>query len=146
MKYIISTLLIIATLLSCSDDFDNVSLEITTVAKGNNFPYTDDEAPVEHMVITNSIHWNNIKTNIQAGELLEDNIDFDLYTVIAVIDEVQMSGGYDLEIESVVEQENEIVVETEFEEAGDGAVTLALTRPYHFIKIDKIDKTVEFED
>lgn len=146
MKYIISTLLILATLFSCSDDFDNVTLEMTTVAKGNNFPYDDNEAPIENIVITNSIHWNNIKTKIEPNELLEDNIDFNMYTVIAVIDEVQTSGGYDVEIESVVEHEDEVIVESEFEDGGDGAVTAVLTRPYHFIKVEKIDKTVEFSN
>ncbi len=144
MQYIISTLLILTTLLSCSDNFDNVSLEATTVAKGNNFPFAESDELGEYIVIANTIHWNNIKTQIQSNELLEDNIDFNTYTVIAVIDQVQNSGGYDVEVLSVVEQEDEVVVETAFTQPNGGGVTLALTRPYHFIKVNKIDKPVEF--
>lgn len=147
MKYIISTLLILATLFSCSDDFDNVTLSTTTVAKGNYYPYQDIEDVKEYIVIANEIHWNNIKTKIQTSDLLEDNIDFTTYTVIAVIDEVQNTGGYSVNIESVVEQENEIVVGTNFTFPSDtGGVTQALSRPFHFIKVNKIDKTVEFSE
>lgn len=146
MKYIISTLLILTTLFSCSDDFDNVTLDMTTVAKGVYYPYADEEESQEYIVIVNETHWNNIKTHIQSGDLLEENIDFDEYNVIAVIDEVQSSGGYEVEIESVVEHEDEIVVETEFSDTPEGGVTLALTRPFHFVKVEKFDKTVEFSE
>ena len=135
MKYIISTLLILATLFSCSDDFDNITLSTTTVAKGNYFPYQDVEDEKEYIVIANEIHWNNIKTQIQASDLLEDNIDFNAFTVIAVIDEVQNTGGYGVDIQSVVEHEDEVVVGTQFISPTDtSGVTLALSRPFHFIK------------
>lgn len=145
MKYIISTLLILATLFSCNnDDFDNVTLSIDTVAKGEYFPYTDTEDEKEYIVIANEIHWNNIKTKIQSTDLIESNIDFNTHTVIAVIDEVQSTGGYGVDIQSIVEHENEVVVGTNFTSPTNGGVTLALTRPFHFVKINKIDKTVEF--
>lgn len=147
MKYIISTLLILTTLFSCSDDFDNITLEITTVAKGNYYPYQDIEDSGEHIVITNTVHWDNIKMHINTSELLEDNINFDLFTVIAVIDEVQNTGGYSVNIESIIEQEDEVIVESVFSTPADSnGVTLALSRPYHFVKVSKIDKTVEFSN
>lgn len=147
MKYIISTILILASLLSCSDDFDNVTLETTTIAKGVNYSYQDTEESVENIVIANSIHWNNIKSQIPASELLEDSIDFNAFTVLAIIDQVQNTGGYHVEITSVVEQEDEIIANVNYAEPSDtNGVTLALTRPYHFVKVNKIDKTVEFSN
>ncbi len=147
MKYIISTILILASLLSCSDDFDNVTLETTTVAKGTYYPYQDIEESVENIVIANSIHWNNIKAQIPTSELLEDSIDFNAFTVLAIIDQVQNTGGYSAEITSVVEHEDEIIVDANYAGPSDtNGVTLALTRPYHFVKVNKIDKTVEFSN
>lgn len=147
MKYIVSTLLILATLVSCSDDFDNVTLETTTIAKGDYYPYQDTDEEVENIVIANSIHWNNIKTQIPAADIFDDNVDFTTHTVIAIIDKVQNTGGYAASIESVVEHEDEVVVDAVYTGPSDtNGVTLALTRPYHFVKVSKIDKTVEFDN
>lgn len=145
MKYIVSLVLIMASLWSCTDDFDPVNLTMTEVGKGD-FSYESVDDENEYLIVTNSIHWNQLRVKANYGSITDTNVDFSQYTIIGCIDSVRSTGGYSIDIISVTEKEDEIDVKVEKSSSGAGAATLALTRPFHFVKVPKISKPVEFND
>jgi hypothetical protein len=77
------------------------------------------------------------------------NIDFDKEMVVVVYMGQRNTGGYSTEITQIKEREDEIRVyyrETSpsFGGSNGDAVTQALTSPYHIIKLEKIDKGINF--
>lgn len=72
-------------------------------------------------------------------------IDFEKNKVIAVFQEEQPTGGYEVETEKITQtgQEFKVYVK-EMVPDPSGTVTQVQTYPYHMIKIPLIDKPVEF--
>ncbi len=55
------------------------------------------------------------------------------------------TGGFDVEIAAVVEQEEKLVVTANFSEPGeDKVVTQALTYPYDLVVVEETDLPIEF--
>jgi hypothetical protein len=73
-------------------------------------------------------------------------VDFASEMVVVVFSGTKNTGGYNVEITSVDQRENEIIVNYVTDSPPPGAITTqALTQPYHMIAIDASDKEVVFE-
>jgi hypothetical protein len=77
--------------------------------------------------------------------LVAIDIDFSVYTVIAVSDERHSYGGHDITISSIVQGGNAITVSVIATAPGEGNVTAAETQPLHIVKIPKTTLPVTFE-
>ena len=71
-------------------------------------------------------------------------IDFDKYTVLAVLMGQKPSGGYSTEIAQVVQSGNDAEVYVQESSAGGKSATV-MTQPYHVVKVPKIEGKVEFK-
>lgn len=94
-------------------------------------------------VINNQEEWDNLGIVIMEDYIID--IDFEEELVLAVFMGMKPSGGYSVEIIEVVEKENIIeVMYAETMPSEDDMVSMAITYPEHIIKIEKIDKPIEF--
>lgn len=112
------------------------------VAKGEmGGPYFADEL---FTVITNQTDWQNLIDQMNSVDPTtpEADIDFDIYEVIAVFDEGKTTGGYSIDITNIIELEKEIEVEVDRLHKGND--TQIVTKPFHIVKIPKINKPVVF--
>jgi len=73
-------------------------------------------------------------------------VNFSNETVIAVFMGEKNTGGYSIEITKIIDNGNNVIVYVnETSPKPDDIVTLALTQPYHIVKIKKILGLVEFQ-
>ena len=98
-----------------------------------------------NITITNTTDWQNLisqmnTVNNVSGSFTETNIDFDEFMVFAIFLEVK-PNGWEIEIQNIVENDNNLVVskiETEF-------ATTVITQPFHIVKIPKSNKPIIVE-
>ncbi len=147
MKTIILILsLFLAT--SCSNDDNNHTAQFTPVtfseiSKGELF--NGNYNPTQHgEVFNNSTDWNNFKNNVwQLADFPpESDIDFNNDIVITVFDEPRSTGGHSIDITSIIDNGQSVVVT--FDKLMNGDATTIPTRPYHFVKIPTTSKPIEF--
>lgn len=74
------------------------------------------------------------------------DVDFEKYTVIAVFQGQMTTGGYEIRVNKVVEEKNNILVYIEeISPDPQDIVTQALTSPYHIIKMERTEKDIIFK-
>jgi len=99
-----------------------------------------------HIIQTNAA-WENLwdkHAGISVPREQLPNVDFDKYTVIAVSSGKKSTGGFRVEITKIVKDDDNVgVYVKEYCPTGD-FVTLALTQPYHMVKVDKINEDTKF--
>lgn len=92
-------------------------------------------------VITNSTEWDVLKRDLNYLR----TIDFGKDMLVAVFLGERSSGGYGIEVSRIIETQDAVEVTVIEASPGSGCpVTLALTQPYHIVKIRKTDKRVIF--
>lgn len=152
MKNIFLIAILSMVLMSCSSDdnesFSTQNIEFTTIGQGSlSGSLENPEVSEQNIVITNQNDWAELisqmdSVNNQSNNFTEIDVDFDIYQVVVVIDEVR-PVVFTLNILNVVENETNINVIFISEEANfDGAIT---SQPYHIVKIPKSGKPVVFE-
>lgn len=148
------TLIIIITILiglvtSCdNDENDFIQVEFNSIGQGNIYGNGVENIIKQNLVISDSNSWNELiikmnSVNNVSESFTETNIDFSIFTVIAIFDEIRPNGGHSIDITKAMENENSIIVTIENILLGDK--TLALTQPYHIVKIQRNDKSIIFE-
>lgn len=134
---------------SCSDNENNIEYKtpIATqpIGKGN---LSGNYVSQQNTVITNTTQWNAFLNTLDSvnnisGGFTETNIDFTQFMVIAVFDEVFPNGGHSIDIITVDENPQSIVVD--LEKLLTGNATSVVTQPYHIVKIPKSTKPVLFQ-
>ncbi|MBW8523949.1 protease complex subunit PrcB family protein [Chryseobacterium chendengshani] len=134
---------------SCTDSDVNIETKtpvtVQQIGKGN---LVGNYVPQQNMVITNSTQWNTLlntldSVNNTSGSFTETNIDFNQFMVIAVFDEVFPNGGHSIDIITVDDNPQNIVVD--LERLLTGNLTTVVTQPYHIVKIPKSTKPVLFQ-
>jgi hypothetical protein len=163
MKRILLLLGVISCLQACQADdaqvvnnttTDPVAIPFENVFKFE-YAYTDEATGIH--VINDEASWNDFAEGINSpfgidpetgetiSQILSAEIDFSAYTVIAAIDERHSHGGFNITINSINQQENEIIVDVETTLPGDENVTAAETQPIHIVKIAKTTLPVTVE-
>jgi hypothetical protein len=89
--------------------------------------------------------WNDFINNTWGANYSPPTevIDFNIYQVIASFDQPRTTGGYDISINSIIENQYNIVVQVS--RTGSGNATQMPTRPYHIVKFLKSTKPVLFQ-
>lgn len=114
-------------------------LKFKTINRG----FNSNQAAQNNYVIKSEEEWISIlqKTNAE----LPAPVDFDDEMILAVFQGEKPTGGYNIEIRKIVENENTIeVLVSETSPGSKCMVTDALTSPFHIIRIQKSDKEVLF--
>jgi len=138
---------------SCDSEEDNsdterILVEQTLIVSDNLYGNGDEELVSQNMVITNQNAWDALiaqldSVNNVSGHFSETAIDFSLYTVIAVLDEIKGSGGHSLELSIMSNTENILVHVTDL--APEGNATTVITQPFIIVKISNSDMPIVFE-
>ncbi len=139
--------LLTSTLISCNKE--NIEKQypnyITPVnlAKGATNPVLNND----NYVIKDSTEWNNFLTMISEGinvnyYFSQLNIDFSQDMVIAIIDVAYPTGGWTVDITSIIETSNNI--EVTFTHLNTGNDTMVSEQPFHIVKIPKSNKPINF--
>lgn len=102
----------------------------------------------ENFIIENNDEWQELWVKV-TGNLLsaEDapEINFDEYIIIAVAMGQKNTGGHSININKITADDENVNVYIEEIKPETGSVTTqALTYPYHMVKIEKTDKTINF--
>jgi hypothetical protein len=121
-----------------------IDISFTEIRKGDVF--TANYNPTQHgEIFTNQNDWDYFVDSIWQIDPIpsEANVNFSKNIVIAVFDKPRTTGGYDIEIKSIVENEQNVVVNFQ---TGAGDVTQMPTRSYHIVKIPKTTKPITFEN
>lgn len=146
--------LFFAALLGCQNDDgggnnEPVAVEFTAVKQGD---LSGEPLEAANFVINTNQEWNAFKAvansayGIDGYDVFEDvSVDFDQYTVLAVLDQWWGSGGYSIQITSVIDNGDEIHVGVDFASVDEGNATSVHCQPYHVIKIPKTTLPVVFE-
>ena len=75
------------------------------------------------------------------------SIDFSEETVIAVFMGEKTSGGYAVSVESVKEEGEQVIIQIkEIKPGPKDMVTMAITQPFCFVKINRVGKEFVFEN
>jgi len=134
---------------SCSNDDDNQTAQFTPVTFteiGTGFTDLNDNIE-QNLLITTETDWNTLLNyfpdGVVDGYINETNIDFNNYSIIAIISENQPNTGYSVNITSIEENDNLIIVYSEIQNAGSGFAVI--TQPFQIVKISTTNKEIVFE-
>lgn len=121
------------------------AIKIKREWKGYNCGYTEPSK----LVIKTEEQWREVWGKVHRLQLPMPGlpkIDFEKEMVIAVFMGEQKSGGYEIEITSVTETEEEIVVEVvERKPPPESLRTMVLTQPFHIVVVEKSPLPVRFQ-
>jgi hypothetical protein len=141
---------------SCSSDdtvneeevFEPQTLTFETISQGDitsTGMYLFEES---NLVIYSSDEWTELTEqmsfyNTVGDEFMDVEIDFQTTQVLVCIDKIYYNGGWSIDITEAIETENHITVL--IENLNTGNLTSVVRRPFHIVKIPKLDKPVVFE-
>jgi len=156
MRRIIFSALLLAAMVGCQNDDaattnnEPALLEFTVVGKENLYGNGAEDIDEGNLVINDDASWQALLGKMTAVNNLpsnfgDTNIDFSQWTVIASFDQIQAYGGYSVDVVSVTEEDEQIVVDIEKSGGGQGAAATVITQPFHIVKIPKTTLPVTFE-
>ncbi len=102
----------------------------------------------QFLTVSSEDQWENLWGEIN-GNILPlppiPSVDFGKYTVAAVFQGLQRSGGYSISVEEVSEREDRIAVHVREVEPGPrNIVTMALSSPWEVVAFPRTEKPVIF--
>ena len=146
MKTLFFTFLLLFTFSSCSDDnaatpFEPVAINPVLIGKGYSF---HDFTP-GNLVISTQADWDAFLTSMGyvTDTFINTPVDFNLYEVIAILDSMRPDTGYSINIDTIIENENDITVDFSVLISNDAFN--AEVQPYHIVKIPRSSKPVIFQ-
>ena len=152
MKTIIFSFVLLFTL-SCTTNDDNDDSEPQTItpvliAKDNLYGNGAERISQQNVVVSNQTAWTQLMNSMNANNNQTNNfttttIDFNKFQIIAVFDNIKTAGGYSVDITTVVENQNDIVVT--IKHLSNGGIITVMTQPFHIVKIPRTTKPVIFQ-
>jgi hypothetical protein len=162
MKQIITIFSFLFLLTGCSNDTESngsngsdneaaapqSNVTFSLIAQNDLSPDEKNEIPKTYLVIKDGKAWVDFTAklevrNKETNYFTETNIDFTKYQIIAVVDQKYMNGGHSIDITSIMEDRNRIVVKVE--KLKPGNIASVITQPYHIVKMAKSNKEVVFK-
>ncbi len=89
---------------------------------------------------TNANDWATFASTYVANLNINPNIDFSKFDVVVCVDSLRTQGGYDIAINSIIENEQNIVVTVQ--NVVNGNASLIPTRPFIIAEIPKTNKPI----
>jgi hypothetical protein len=144
---LIAVIVCASTLGACADTASQRGEQITIERswKGHHCGYTEPSK----LVITTKDRWKEVWRKVHRRRLPRPelpDIDFGQEMVVAVFMGERSTGGYEVEVASVIRTEKEIVVDVRETQPPSGSPrTMALTQPYHIVVIERSPLPVRFQ-
>ncbi|MBW3520036.1 protease complex subunit PrcB family protein [Flavobacterium sp. NKUCC04_CG] len=122
-------------------EFTPLKLEMENVVQSSVMAYGElaDSNDKLFVTIDDQLTWQNLLLQVHINQELQP-IDFDASTLVAVFDQTRIFGGFSIDIVEIIEYEQQVLVSIGRLNEEVGGITQAPTRPYHIVKIPKIDK------
>ncbi len=139
-------ILVVSLLLqsACLSASNNHSLPIHTLAKGSFSAISQPEEKVIRSEAKWTAFWEKHSVNRQTARRVPE-VDFAKQMVIAVTMGRERTGGYAIEITSVRESGNELLISVQRNKPAANAMkTQVLTAPFHYIAVPKSDLKPKF--
>jgi hypothetical protein len=148
MKTFFLTFICIIMLTGCNDDdsspapFEPVTITPVLIGKGYTLDITITPG---NLVISNQTQWDAflISMGYVTDNFINTTIDFNTEQVIAIVDAPRGSTAFSVNIDTIVENEDNITVDFSLLNSGDGFTTSII--PYHIVKIPRSSKPVIFQ-
>lgn len=148
MKPFFYTLLFAITLMGCTNNeeqsitFTPINITPILIGQGNDVL----GLPNNNLRITNQTDWNLLLNEMStvSSNFTETTIDFINFDIIAIIDIDRPCTNFFVNIDSVVENENDITIDYTVTGQTDNCYT-GMVQPYHIVKIPKSPKPVIFQ-
>ena len=120
-------------------------MNFTEIGKGALYGSGQEGISQSNVIISNTNDWQNLISQMNSVNNVSDNftetdINFNEFSVFAIFLEVK-SSGWEIETETVTENQNSISIstlETEY-------ATAVITQPFSIIKIPKTNKSIIVE-
>jgi len=136
---------------SCTPEdnaIESIDTTTTLIAKDNLYGNGAEGIEQKNMVITDADSWTNLMNQMNSVNPITDafyetDIDFSVYQVIAVFDEIKGNSGHSLKLDLIWEPDNIMVNITH--SAPEGFAYDTMTQPFHIVKIEATDLPVLFE-
>lgn len=151
MKKIVLLIITIFLITACSSDSESVfvpqNIEPILVGKGSILSPFDSNNNSQYLIIENQNDWDSFVQTLEAAGnisqiLVETDIDFSNFTVIALIDKRKPTYGNTIDILNITENENDITVSVGWLIEGDA---LTPSQALHIVRIEKINKPIIFQ-
>lgn len=122
-------------------------VQFETVKNGYLTGNGEEGIPSGGIVIRSQKEWDELagKMNAVNRTIQEQTFDFNRVTVIAYFDEIRGSGGYTVDVSSVTETDQTVVVAIK-KKASDGNDIEIMTQPYVIGYIPQTTKKIHFQD
>ena len=121
------------------------TMEFQTIDKGYHSGYANNA----YYVINDAGEWADVwnqHTQLMLPEKPPPEVDFSKSTIIAVFMGECSTGGYEIEVQEIIDTGPSVVVKVEKTYPGKRCIVIeVLSQPYHMVKVDKIDKYVIFK-
>jgi hypothetical protein len=151
LKKLILIFVVYSSLLSCDNNDDEpftpVNIEFEVIGSGN--LTSMEEIPPGNNVINNQNDWNILINNMNSinsdttASFTTTTINFQTHIIIAVFDEIRGNPGWLIEIDSIIENENNIVVDVI--NLNPGSIQSSIRQPYQIVRIPITNKPIIFE-
>lgn len=146
----LALLLVSFFIFSCTNDAQNephpTLIIPELVLKGNLFGAGEENISEQNKVISSQTELDATITQMNLINIhhnIGTMVNFETHKVIAIFDKVQTSGGFGIEISSILETENQIQVTISHTSSGENAV-LYITQPFLLVKIPQTNKPIFF--
>lgn len=105
-----------------------------------------DEVKTTLHVMRSQEEWETFKAQLNSvntvtGAFKDQELDFESEMIIACIDRVRGSGGHEIIVDAIVENDTELQVNVRHVGPADMAASV-LTQPFHIVRIVKSDKGI----
>ena len=153
MKKVLILLAVAVSVLAC-DKCDKPEIrEVNYQLISDDALYGAGEEQIEkgNLIITTENAWNDLKSKMNAVNQETDDfdnvpVDFSKEMVIACFDEVREHSGYDIFINYVIEETDNLIIDVEKTVVDEETIVMtAIQQPYYIIKMSKLDKRIVFE-
>ena len=137
--YLAALLILTGYFSSCSE---KEKIPFTTMSIGSNLDFKAG-IPKQDVIIRSQVEWDDLIA-VMGNRFIETEIDFDRYQIVAVVHEVLNSGGFEITITKITDYSDKILVTVKLS-ASKGVASEIFTQPYHFVKMCKTAKRIEFK-
>ena len=146
-------ILVLTIFIGCiknDDEFLSFTISPILIGNGDLGGNGKENITKQKLIISSNETWVELmnkmnSVNYETANFTETEIDFSNFIILAVFDEIKMSGGYTIEITSVVENQNNLTVTIHLL-SPKGVAPGVITQPYHIVKIPKTEKIIFFNE
>jgi len=128
----------------------NKQVVFQTISKGTLFGDGIEGISESNLIVLNGKAWNAIQNNMNkensvSSSFKENSIDFSNEMVICVFDKIRSTGGFSVEIEEILIENDTTKVNYYIKKPAQGQMTSSVvTQPYHIVKMQKNDGVLVF--